>query len=110
MVEKGILTFANKIDKQLENRIPNRQSKLTYYQQRALKELRIRKDVHICESDKNLGPTASNKKQYKIQIYKEHLSTEAYRRLMEEEATNMNAETNKMIRNLFHEKRGLTKA
>jgi hypothetical protein len=110
MVEKGILAFEHEIEKQLENRIPNRQSNLTYYQQRALKELRSRVDIHVCDSDKNLGPTTSNKTQYMTQMYKEHLNTEAYRRLSEKEAVDINTETHKMIRKLFHEKCGLAKA
>jgi hypothetical protein len=109
MVEKGILAFEHENKKQLENRIPNRQSNLTYYQQRALKELHVRADIHVCDSDNNLGLTASNKTQYMKQMYKEHLNTEAYRRLSEKEAVDVNTKTKKMIRKLFHAKCGLAK-
>jgi hypothetical protein len=110
MVEKGILAFEHEIEKQMKNRVPNRQSNLTYFQQRALKELRAKDDIHICNSEKNLKPSASNKTQYKLHMYAEHLNTEAYERLMEEEASAMNMETKRLIRHMFHKKCGHSKA
>jgi hypothetical protein len=110
MVEKGILAFENKIEKQMTGRAPNRQSNLTYFQQRSLKELRALEDIHIYDSYKNLGPSASNKTQYKHKMLTEHLNTAAYERLTEEEASAINMENKRLIREIFHNKCGLAKA
>jgi hypothetical protein len=110
MIEKGLLAFENEIETQLTNRKPNRQSNLTYYHQQTLKQLHTRNNIHICDSDKNLGPTTSNRVKFKEQVYDEHLYTNAYKRLTEEEATKTNNETKMMIRRLFHEKCGIAKA
>jgi ABC-type uncharacterized transport system ATPase subunit len=110
MIEKGLIAFKNEIETQLTRRKPNRQLNLTYYQQHALKQLHSRNDIHICDSDTNLGPTAVTTTKYKQQMYVEHLNTPAYKRLTEEDATKINDETKIMIRRLFNEKCGIAKA
>jgi hypothetical protein len=107
-VEHGITIFENEIETQLKVRTPNRQMILTYYQLHATKELHQREDV--CDSDKNLGPSAGNSASCKSQIYEEHLDMEASTEVTEDEANEMNAETKEVVRKMFHVQCGLKKA
>jgi hypothetical protein len=75
-----------------------------------LKELQQREDIHVCDSDKNLGPSVDNSIKYKVQIFTEHLNIAAYKELTEAEATEMNAETKSIIRKMFNSNSGLRKA
>jgi hypothetical protein len=109
-VEQGIKSFENEIDKQPEVITPSRQTHLNYYQLRAMKELHLQEDIHVCDSNKNPGPTAGNTTSYKSRICDEHLNTEACTEFIEGEANKRNAETKRLIKKKFHKKYGLSKA
>jgi hypothetical protein len=75
-----------------------------------LKELRQKEDIHVCESDRNLGLASGNSINYKAQVFTEYLDKATYKELTENQANEMNAETTGMIRELFKHESGLPKA
>jgi hypothetical protein len=63
--------------------------------------------LHICDTDKNLGPAVIGKRVYLKQFYEEHLSVSTYFRLNEKEGKEFNDETRIGLKRLFHAKCGL---
>jgi hypothetical protein len=66
--------------------------------------------MHICDTDKNLGPTAISKRVYLKQVYEEHLSVSTYFCLSEKETTEFNDETRIILSRPFHDQCGIPKA
>ena len=61
-------------------------SNLTPLQSTALKKLRENHDIILKPTDKNLGPAAMDREAYINQIFTEHLSTQDYLKLSQQEA------------------------
>jgi hypothetical protein len=94
----------------VKRRSQSRISNLDFFQTLALKVLRNRTDLHISNSDESLGPVVRNKKEYLKNIYKDHLSTKAYKRLTKEEAAVLNQRTRTEIKTIMHKGCGANKA
>jgi hypothetical protein len=77
-IENGLSAFEGKLNDYFEQRIPNRSDNLTFFQRRALKKLQADTSLHVCDTDKNLGPVVINKRVYLKQVYEEHLSASTY--------------------------------
>jgi hypothetical protein len=92
-LEYRLLAFEIDLNTSIESRPPNRKDSLTYYERRALNEMRHDPSLIICDSDKNLGPAVTTKITYLKSIYTEHLSTNAYEQLMEVQAYRPNQTT-----------------
>jgi hypothetical protein len=48
-----------------------------------MKKLKNDPCIHICDTDKNLGPAAIGKQVYLKQVYEEHLTSSTYFRMNE---------------------------
>jgi hypothetical protein len=66
--------------------------------------------IHICDTDKNIGPAAIGKQVYLKQVYEEHLTSSTYFRMNEKEFKEFNNETRLNVKRLFHDKYGLPQA
>jgi hypothetical protein len=75
-----------------------------------MKKLKRDPTIHICDTDKNLGPEEIGKQVYLKQVYEEHLTSSTYFRLNEKECKEFNNETRINIKCLIHAKCGIPKA
>jgi len=75
---------------------------LTSTQLHTLKELKDSKDFIIQPSDKNLGPTILNYKNYVKQILEEHLLIPSYQRLSHTEAAHRIESTKQQLWESYH--------
>jgi hypothetical protein len=82
-IENWISAFEGKLNDYFEQRRPKRSDNLTFFQRRSLKKLQADTSLHVCDTDKNLGPVVIDKRVYLKQIYEEHLSVSTYIRLNE---------------------------
>jgi hypothetical protein len=109
-IENGLAAFTGKLNDYFEQHISDRSGNLSFFQRRALKKLQADPSMHICDTDKNIGPTAISKRVYLKQVYEEHLSMSTYFRLNEKECKEFNVETRIMLQHLFHDQCGIPKA
>jgi hypothetical protein len=108
--EQRLLAFESELLKEIDKRKPFRRSNIDFFKTRALKILLDRTDLHISNSDKDLGPVVRNKRRYMAAMYKDHFHTNAYKRLTKEEASTMNQETRTLIIKTMHPGCGASKA
>jgi hypothetical protein len=109
-IERRLLHFENELRKEVKRRKPCRSSNLDFFQNRALKILRNRTDLHISNSDKNLGPVVRTKRKYMEGMFRNHLDTKAYKQLTKDEADAFNQETRSIIKKTMHPQCGASKA
>jgi hypothetical protein len=102
-VEQRLLAFESELREEIDRRKPCRCSNIDFFQNRALKMLRERTDLHISNSDNKLGPVVRNKKKYMEAMYKYHVHTSAHKRLTEEELSTMHQETRSLIIKTMHQ-------
>jgi hypothetical protein len=77
-IENGLATFEGKLNDHLEQHKPDREENLAFYQWRAMQKLKNDPSIHICDTDKNIGPAAIGKQVYLKQVYEEHLTSSTY--------------------------------
>jgi hypothetical protein len=63
--------------------------------------------VHVCDTDKNLGPAVIGKWVYLKEVYEEHLSASTYLHLNEKECKNFNDDAMIWLKRLSHASCGL---
>ena len=80
------INFSRTINKLFKKR-RRTENNLLPYQKITLQSLATRQDILIVSCDKNLGPAIIDTKSYVELALKNHLHTEAYKELTEEEAT-----------------------
>jgi hypothetical protein len=78
-------------------------SNLTYSQQKILQSLKKDKDYIILPSDKNLGPAIMNRSTYKERVLTEHLTSEAYRHIPQDQATALLKKTAESLKFLYRQ-------
>jgi hypothetical protein len=100
--ESRLFAFEIDLNTSIDSRPPTRQDNLTFYERRALNKLKHDPSLLICDSDKNLGPAITTKLAYLKAIYKEQLSTTAYKKLTEAQSTCLNQKTRTKL-NLLHQ-------
>jgi hypothetical protein len=75
-----------------------------------MKKLKNDPCIHICDTDKNIGPAAIDKQVYLKQVYEEHLTSTTYSRMNEKECKEFNNETRLKVKRPFHDKCGIPQA
>jgi hypothetical protein len=74
------------------------------------KKLKNDPSIHICDTDKNIGPAEIGKQVYLKQVYEEHLTSNTYSRMNEKECKEFNNETRIKVKRLFHDTCGIPQA
>jgi hypothetical protein len=72
-IENGVAAFGGKLDDHFEHHKPDCEDSLIFHQRQAMKKFKNDPSIHICDTDKNLGPAAIGKQVYLKQDYEEHL-------------------------------------
>jgi hypothetical protein len=97
-IERSLLQFENELRKEIKQRKHCRS-----------RILRSRMDLHFSNSDKNVGPVVRTKRKHMENMVKDHLISDAYKRLTNEKADLFNQETCSEIRKVMHQRCGTKK-
>jgi hypothetical protein len=108
--ENGLAAVEGKMNTHFEQHKPDREDNLTFYQRRAMQKLENDLSIHICDTDKHIGPTAIGKQVYPKQVCEEHLTSSTHFRMNEKECKEFNNETRLKVKRLFHDKCGIPQA